>query len=136
MAKALPAMLQEIAEVAGEAAALKIAAQYGGKRVYIPARPGPDDHWLTALVGIEAATRLCTHFAVDRRRGAQIEIPLHATGTYRQFLRSLSRQMHELNEAGLSSSEIAGRLGLTQRTVFRHRERHRGGGNDDQGSLF
>jgi len=134
MTKALPAVLQEIAEVAGEAAALKIAAQYGGKRVYFPAKPGADEHWLVTCVGWDAANKICAHFA-DRKCGLRIEIPLHIGGTYRQFLRSISERVHALDGDGLSSGQIAGKLGLTQRTVHRHRMRHRGGG-DDQGSLF
>ncbi|MFH0302668.1 hypothetical protein AAFX91_36990 [Bradyrhizobium sp. 31Argb] len=36
MTNVLPGVLQEIAEVAGETAALSIAARQGGRRVYIP----------------------------------------------------------------------------------------------------
>ncbi|RJF70892.1 helix-turn-helix domain-containing protein [Rhodopseudomonas palustris] len=136
MTRGLPGVLAEIAEVAGEAAALKIAARFGGQRVYFPARPGAADHWLVATVGPDAAAKLCAHFSVDRKRGNRIEIPLHVGGSYRQFLRAISERLHALDQEGMSSREIAARLGLTQRTVHRHRGRHRGKTGDDQKSLF
>lgn len=141
----LPAVLQEIADVAGETAALSIAARHGGRRVYIPSRAkllqdadgnGTVEHyWLVECVGIELARKICAHFEVDGR-GQRIEIPLHVGGTYRQFLRSITRRVHELEDEGKSSTEIAKTLGLTQRTVHRHRSRHRGRKNSSQGSLF
>ncbi|WP_316200424.1 MULTISPECIES: helix-turn-helix domain-containing protein [unclassified Bradyrhizobium] len=139
MRQSLPAALQEIADVAGEAAALKIAAQHGGRRVYFPSTDkligdSCEHYWLVECVGLELARKICEHFQVDGR-GQRIEIPLHVGGTYRQFIRSITKRVHELEDEGKSSAEIARTLGLTQRTVHRHRSRHRGG-NGNQGSLF
>lgn len=135
MTEPLPAVLAEIAELIGEAGALMIAAKYGGRRVYIPARPGASEHWLIMTIGLANAEKLCSHFAVDGR-GARIEIPLHVGGSYRQFLRQVSERLHQLDADNLSSREIAAKLGLTQRTVHRHRGRHRGGSDAKQGKLF
>ena len=46
----LPGVLAEIAAVAGEDAALAVAAAHGGTQVYIPPAPARD-HWLARLVG-------------------------------------------------------------------------------------
>ncbi len=141
MTKVLPGVLQEIAEVAGEAAALSIAARQGGRRVYIPAESRlflddpRDTYWLVECVGIEAARKICKHFEVDGR-GQRIDIPLHVGGTYRQFVRSLAERLHKLDREGKSSTEIARQLGLTQRTVHRHRARHGQQKNDKQGKLL
>lgn len=131
MKRELPGVLAEIAEVAGEAAALKISALHGGQRVYFPARQQGDDHWLVAAVGAEAAAKIAARFG-----GSNIDIPLHVGGTYRRFVRQIAKRIHALDSDDLSSREIAGKLGLTQRTVHRHRSRHRGKPDNDQGSLF
>ncbi|WP_315742792.1 MULTISPECIES: helix-turn-helix domain-containing protein [unclassified Bradyrhizobium] len=140
MKSQLPAVLQEIADVAGETAALKIAAQHGGRRVYFPSVDrlvGVDGehYWLIDCVGYELARKICEHFQVDGR-GQRIEIPLYVGGTYRQFMRSINKRVHEMEADGASSAEIAKALGVTQRTVHRHRSRHRGRRNNGQSSLF
>lgn len=136
MTEKLPGILQEIAETAGETAALTIASRYGGTRVYFPARTnGIEKHWLVDCVGPDAANKLCDHFAVDGR-GQRIEIPLYVGGTYRQFVRAVAQRLHELNEEGASSTEIVRQVGVTQRSVHRHRARHRGKKDGKQGRLL
>jgi hypothetical protein len=130
----LPEALAEIAEAAGEAAAVMIAARQGGCYVYIPAKVD-DGHWLVDCVGRRAADRICAHFAVDGI-GARIYIPLYGGGAYPTLRRSIAKRVHDLHNDGASSAEISRRIGVTQRTVHRHRRAHRGGGEDDQGSLL
>lgn len=55
---ALPGVLGEIADAAGEAAALAIAEERGGTQVYFPPVPS-EDHWLCDLIGREAALAVC-----------------------------------------------------------------------------
>jgi hypothetical protein len=125
MTEALPGILQEIADAAGDAAALVIASRAGGTRVYIPAKV-TDAHWLVECVGREAAEKLCNHFMVDGR-GQRIEIPLHVGGSYRQLQRAIAKRIHEMDAGDeASSSKIARVAGVTQRTVHRHRARHTG----------
>ncbi|MET4199104.1 hypothetical protein ABIA95_003103 [Bradyrhizobium sp. LA8.1] len=139
MTEQLPGVLAEIAEVVGETAALMIAAKRGGQRVYFPAvsrlHEGYENYWLFECVGIELARKICAHFEVDGR-GQRIDLPLHVGGTYRQFLRSVAQRIHALDREGKSSAEICKQLGLTQRTVHRHRARHGKPKNDKQGKLF
>ena len=131
MTQRLPGVLGEIADLIGEVGALNIAAQKGGTRVYFPARVD-DTHWLAAVVGIDNARKLCDHFAVDGS-GQRIEIPLFVGGSYKQFIRELSKRLHALDADGASEREIARKLGVSQRSVRRHRSRHR---SDKQGRLL
>lgn len=137
MTEKLPEVLAEIASVVGEIAALKIAARKGGTRVYMPAVV-TKAHWLTAEVGFDAARKLCDHFAVaGGKRGVHIEIPMHVGGTYKQFMRAISERIHKLDtDEHASSAQIARTLGVTQRTVHRHRGRHRGKRNKKQLNLL
>lgn len=134
MSEHLPGVLGEIATVAGEAAALAIAARAGGTRVYIPAQVA-DDHWLVECVGRRAADLICRHFAFEQH-GQRVDIPLCA-GTYTQVKRMIARRVHELDREGKSAREIARRIGVTQRSVHRNRAAHRGRRNDGgQGRLL
>lgn len=114
----LPALLAEIAEVAGLKAALQLAAERGGNRVYIPECAG-DDHWLVRAVGREAADRICAHFAVPS--GIELEVPRGPTGLWAEYCRRLGQLIAE----GAPSSRITQELGISRRTVTRHRaKRH------------
>ncbi|GEC14268.1 hypothetical protein [Nitrobacter winogradskyi] len=132
MTEKLPGVLAEIAELIGEAGALAIAARRGGTRVYFPQKV-PADHWLVACVGLKAAAMVSERFG-----GETCDIPLVIGGTYRQFIRAIAERIHELDGTGDSHAhEIAHRLGVTQRTVHRHRAHHRGGHRDKrQKDLF
>lgn len=136
MTEQLPLVLAEIAEVVGAAAAIQIAAHKGGTRVYFPARVD-QDHWLVAIIGIDKARKLCQHFAVDRKRGQHIEIPLHVGGTYRQMIRAIAKSVHDLDQNPAESERtIAQTVGVTARTVRRHRARHGGRSDKRQGRLL
>src|SRR5690606_37782768 len=74
LADALPGVLGEIAAVAGEDAALSIAAARGGTQVYIPHEPGPH-HWLTHLVCREAAQRIADRLTCGVG-GLRLDLPL------------------------------------------------------------
>ncbi|MCA8896588.1 MAG: hypothetical protein KDJ20_00290 [Hyphomicrobiales bacterium] len=69
-----PPLLNEIADVIGVEATMKLVAGVAGSRVHIPART-PDGHWLPELIGREASDKLGKHFQV-RRGGSYIKIPL------------------------------------------------------------
>jgi hypothetical protein len=113
----LPPTLQEIADAAGLAAALKLAEARGGTEVYIPAQ-APDGHWLVECVGREAADKICAFYRVettDSRRGSHVEIPL---GSHRFYERARRLAMKLLGE-GHNQVEVARKLGLHHRTVQR-----------------
>ncbi|MDQ2084688.1 hypothetical protein RA307_31290 [Xanthobacteraceae bacterium Astr-EGSB] len=132
----LPGVLAEIAEVAGEAAALQICAEYGGKDVYIPASCS-DNHPLAQCVGREKADLICAHLAVGGSSGQRFYIPLVEGGAFKALQRTIARNVHEESVAGKSARDIAGGNGISERTVRRHRAAHRGTSKDRrQGSLF
>jgi DNA-binding NarL/FixJ family response regulator len=123
---ALPGILADIAALAGETAALQLAAARGGTRVYLPARAA-DGHWLVAAVGRPAADLICREFG---GAGTQTEIPLGPVGTLAQ----VRRRIGEMEAEGCSEREIATALGIAGRTVRRRRAARRG--DSRQGKLL
>ena len=109
----LPPLLNEIAEVAGVVAALAIAEARGGTRVHFPAR-APDGHWLVALVGREAADKLCAHFRATQAGGSYVLIPVGP----KNFYSRARRRAIELR-GQKSASAIALDLGVTERAVYK-----------------
>ena len=113
MAAPLPGVLAEIAEVAGRAAALEIALVHGGEDAFHIPRPehlARDRAYpLIALVGHTAA------LAIARRCGGG---PVYIPRARRALVAHLAQQ-------GLTTAEIAARLGIARRTARRYR-RNRG----------
>lgn len=134
MTEKLPGVLADIADLIGEAGAIAIASAKGGTRVYFPAKVD-STHWLAEVVGVAAARKICEHFAVNGNAGDHVVIPLCVGGTYRQMIRRIAERIHAKDNERASSSEIARTVGVTQRTVHRHRGRHRGKRDKRQGTL-
>ncbi|MBX8799251.1 helix-turn-helix domain-containing protein [Ochrobactrum sp. MR28] len=122
---ALPGVLNEIAQVAGIDAAWEIARAQGGITVYIP-YSATEDHWLTELVGLDNASKICEHFRVGNT-GMRILIPM---ARYHQAKDRLVKAL----EAGMSAPEAASTAGVHERTAYRARRKL--GLKNDQGSLF
>lgn len=128
----LPAVLADIAEVAGIDAALALAERYGGTRRKIPAF-APDGHWLVECVGRPAADAICAQFrqgAGARQFGQEVLIPLGPTGT----MRAARRRMVQALENCATAREAAIAAGMHERSAFRMRKRIKDSGG--QGSLF
>lgn len=125
----LPQVLADIARIAGEEAARRVAGAVGGTRVYIPPAPGPD-HWLSKLVGEEAARKIADHFGAGFP--ARIDIPLGDAG----FIASQQAKIDAMILAGRSERDIALACGYTGRTVRRRRARLREARDSGQGDLF
>ena len=92
----------EIISVIGEEAAVALAEEFAGTRLYVPTRVR-DDHAITHAIGREAAEKLHAHYSP-----ATICVPL---------LRELRACHHR--RAGLSNAKIAVRLGVTEKAVAR-----------------
>ena len=111
MSEALPDFLAEIAEEIGEAAALRLAHEFGGVRCYVPLptklRP---QHKLAQAVGLVTAQKFAQRFGPGH-----IIIPFGPTadGAERR------RRVVELARQGLSNAAIARRTRLNRRTVQR-----------------
>lgn len=126
----LPQVLEDIARIAGDEAARRVAAAVGGTRVYIPPRPGPD-HWLSKLVGQEAARLIGDHFTAGIL-GARVDIPLGDTG----FVASQRARIDAMILAGRSERDIARACGYTDRGVRKRRAKLKAARDSRQGSLF
>lgn len=114
-----PGLLGEIAQATGADTALKIAAVYGGTRIYIPAKPSAA-HPLSRLVGHAAALAIGAAL-VANRTGLDLLIPMGPDASKRHRW----RRMAELIDAGLPKRQIARVLRVHERTVQAHRNKAR-----------
>jgi hypothetical protein len=127
----LPGALAEIAAVAGEEAALAIAAARGGTQIYIP--PSPErDHWLARLVGHKAAQAIADRLTCGVG-GMRVELPLGPKGAAAELRAKVDRL---IAEGELSERDIARATGYTIRGVRRRRARLAAPSDDRQGRLF
>lgn len=124
----LPGVLGEIARVAGEDAALKVARRFGGTRVYFPAEPGPD-HWLTQLVDREAALAIGEHLTGGFSGGLRIDLPVGRFGHQEGPRAKVDRMIRE----GASERDIALATRYTTRGVRKRKAKLR---DDRQGDFF
>jgi hypothetical protein len=124
----LPAVIADIAEVAGIDAARVIAAEKGGQEVTIPSEP-KEDHWLVELVGMAAARKICAHYRETTKegghRGRRLLIPMANVRNHEVMVRAI--------EAGGTNNRVAALSGKHERTVRRVRAKLRDGG---MGPLF
>lgn len=120
----LPALLAEIAEVAGIDAALAIAEAKGGQEVFIVSRLRPDN-WLVKAVGWQKAETLSAHFCSGRYR-QKLDIPFGPKGSYLAERRRVARALAEAQSSGASANQMAQAAGVTNRSArrFRAKQRH------------
>jgi hypothetical protein len=122
-ASPLPALLQEIADVAGREAALAIQQAVGGRAVFIVPKTA-DDNWLVKAVGREKSDLISDHFTSGRSR-QKLVIPVGDTGSYATEQRRREAAMIAVIQRGGSANEIATAGGVTIRSAFRFRGRYR-----------
>ncbi len=109
-----PALLAEIADVAGIEAARGVARARGGMETYFPTPQGVQGGsgvWLVEAVGKDAALKIAALFPM----GCSVYIPLWGVA-----LRRI--EVLELSRAGRGANEIARLIGCSNRTVFRVRK--------------
>lgn len=107
----LPGILSQIADIAGEDAALAVAAARGGTQIYIPPEPGRD-HWLSRLVGQQAAAAIADKLTCGVG-GMRVDLPLGPKGAAARLRAKVDRMIKE----GLSERAIAQATGYTMRGV-------------------
>lgn len=106
--ESLPASLQDIAEIVGFRAALKIVEQWGGIRLWVPDRVTAE-HPLARVIGLAAARKLCASWC----RSTEIPIPRAA----RRLIALRNARICADFAAGVSAPRLARREGLTERMV-------------------
>lgn len=113
----LPGVLAEIAEAAGEEAALAIAKELGGTQIYVPPVPAID-HWLSRLVGIENARAIADKLTCGVG-GRRVDLPLGPRGHAENQRARVDAMIRE----GRSERDIALATGYSIRGVRRRRAR-------------
>lgn len=125
----LPESLQEMVEVIGFDAVMKLVNTFGGTRIRVPAKPRSvhRDHRLSRVVGIDAARQLCEFYG-----GEELCIPKLATA-----LRAIrNREILRLHtEEGWPAHRIARKYDLHEMTIYSILSAI-DPGNDAQGQLF
>ncbi|CAK02111.1 helix-turn-helix domain-containing protein [Bartonella tribocorum] len=120
-----PALLREIAAVAGSEAAWNMMRAFGGREVYIPGRLENAD-WLIEIVGFEEAEQLINHFCFNGS-GVRLLIPLGRDAERRQ-------KMMQALQKGWSVDAAAAVSGMHVRTAYRLKKRI--SSKEPQGLLF
>lgn len=126
----LPGVLAEIAEVAGESAALAVAFERGGTQVYLPPVPAPD-HWLSDLIGLDPARAVCERLTCGVG-GLRLDLPIGPAGNGAKARARIDAMIAE----NRSERDIARATGYTIRTVRRRRAALGKSADDRQHSLF
>jgi hypothetical protein len=126
----LPGVLAEIAEVAGDDAALAIAQARGGTQVYVPPVP-PEDHWLCQLVGLKAARDIADLLTCGVG-GRRLEVPLGPAGHAANIRAKVDAMLRD----GASERDIALATRYTTRAIRRRRAKLGLESDDGQMSLF
>lgn len=107
-ARYLPSILQDMAELIGLPATLKLVEAYGGVRLYIPKRFDPD-HPLVKLVGHAHAAKLCESYGGE----LHFDIPRAVAATRA----ARDARMRNDRALGATHRELALRYVLTERQI-------------------
>ncbi|MCW5708690.1 hypothetical protein [Shinella sp.] len=106
-------LLNEIADVAGERAALLLGREKACQRIFVPKNLKPG-HWLCELVGEDAALKL-----VKRYADSYLDIPPALGGQMRRRRRAIT----EMTMQGWSIARITRTLGVARSTVTDQRRK-------------
>ena len=100
----------------------RVLERVGGCQISLPGIPAAD-HWLSELIGHEAAKAVCAKLSVGgshRRRGCDVFcVPLAEKGSAERNRREVLR----LLKLGRSVNRVAADVGVSRRTVQRWRAR-------------
>ncbi len=116
----LPGVLATVASAAGLPAAIQLAKTRGGGRAYIPAPEALHaEHWLVQATGQEAAR------AIAKALGSgEVEVPL---GPFAGNRASVWAAIERALNAGQGVEQTARQVGVSARTVRRHKGEESGG---------
>lgn len=126
----LPDLLRAMARDLGLTTALRFAAEFGGREIFVPMKARPD-HRIAQAVSLTALEWLIN----NRQPGEKLIVPLGPHSSYRARIVAARRLLDE----GRSTEEIVRALRMHERSVRRHRAAKRtmiAGPVGDQGRLF
>jgi len=107
----MPELLEFYKDMAGMPAALKLAQEYGGTTLYLPAPDSlTDGHTLVQKLGLEDARLLCKEFGPG-----EIIVPMGPAKKKRVTDNDKIRAL--LDDKSLSNNDIARKCGCTERYV-------------------
>lgn len=117
-------LLNRIADVAGERAAIILGREKAGLQIYIPEKVSAD-HWLVEMIGLQAAAAMSEKFGSQK-----IDIPPALGGDKKRRAAAIA----EMIDKGYSINKIVSLTGVSRSTVKEHlKKRPR---DDRQGTLF
>ena len=108
----MPDQLQKVAHIVGPMLAVRYARQFGGQKLYLPARIYAA-HPLAQCLGMHAAQMLCDRLR-NSDRGDVTDRYVPSASTYLTWL-----DARALRVCGLSPAQVAGRLGISTRHAER-----------------
>lgn len=105
-------VLNEIAEIIGSEAAVRLGQTMGGARIYFPAT-AKEDHPLTMILGQDTAQKLCDYYSGDT-----VDIP--SKQIFRELRDKIIRHdYHTMKlEQGCRANHLALKYGLSRRQVL------------------
>lgn len=108
----LPPSLADLARLIGLSRALALARARPGVRIYVPLDEATlEDHWLTRLIGFEAAQKMVRHYGGDGHflvpRAWRAALAARNRGIVRAYLAGASQRALAL-EHGLTERQICG----------------------------
>jgi len=110
----LPQLIQELADIIGLAAALKLVKAYPGVSLYIPANPHPD-HPLASIIGFDALCELSKVYAQETLTLPKLD------AAERQIKHQVVAEMLDQNH---SIRTVALATGYTSRRIQQLRSHH------------
>jgi Mor family transcriptional regulator len=108
-------ILDAIVDAIGGEAAAKLVAEFGGRRLYVPHNPGPQDP-VASVIGADAASVLARTFGGDR-----LVVPANFERAHRR------ERIISARARGLTIAAIAREHHCTERYVYRVLARARQG---------
>lgn len=113
----LPDLLRAMARDLGLPTALRFAAEFGGREIFVPMK-ATAEHKIAVAVGLPALRWLIK----VRQPGEKLIVPLGPHSSYRARIVAARRMLDE----GRSTEEIVRALQMHERSVRRHRSARRG----------
>lgn len=113
LGSSLPPLLHDVAAIGGDDAVARLTGQFGGRTVYVPKRPTPA---LVRRLGIVLAAWLSARFG-----GGKLTVPMGPNTRTSHLVQAIRTMVADAK----STATIARTLGVSTRTVQRHRARLR-----------